>query len=145
LPDLPNVIGAVRQRLDDRAERLTLALPNYAAARRSALERLANRLIHPREFLGRQRNNLALLEHRLQVPLPARLKECQLRLDNLATRLSSVSFEAVLQRGFVLVTTTAGTPILSAAKIAPGAALKLKFHDGDIAATAAAKQGVLDL
>jgi exodeoxyribonuclease VII large subunit len=145
LPDLPNLIGAVRQRLDDRGERLTLALPNYAAARRSALERLTNRLIHPREFLGQQRNNLALLEHRLQAPLPARLRECQLRLDNLATRLSSVSFEAVLQRGFVLVTTTAGTPILSAAKIAPGAGLKLKFHDGDIAATAAAKQGVLDL
>jgi exodeoxyribonuclease VII large subunit len=145
LPDLPNLIGAVRQRLDDRGERLTLALPNYAAARRSALERLTNRLIHPREFLGQQRNNLALLEHRLQAPLPARLRECQLRLDNLATRLSSVSFEAVLQRGFVLVTTTAGTPILSAAKIAPGAALRLKFHDGDIAATAAAKQGVLDL
>jgi exodeoxyribonuclease VII large subunit len=145
LPDLPNLIGAARQRLDDRAERLTLALPNYAAARRSALERLANRLIHPREFLAAQRNNFSLLEHRLQVPLPARLRESRLRLDNLATRLNSVSYESVLRRGFVLVTTPAGTPILSAAKIAPGAALKLKFHDGDIAATAAAKQGVLDL
>jgi exodeoxyribonuclease VII large subunit len=145
LPDLPNLIGTTRQRLDDRAERLALALPNYAAARRSALERLANRLIHPREFLAAQRNNLALLQHRLAAPLPARLREGGLRLENLATRLGSVSYEAVLQRGFVLVTTVAGTPILSAAKIAPGAALKLKFHDGDIAATAAAKQGMLDL
>jgi exodeoxyribonuclease VII large subunit len=145
LPDLPNLIGTARQRLDDRAERLALALPNYAAARRSALERLANRLIHPREFLGRQRHNLSLLEHRLQAPLPARLRECRLRLDNFSNRLGSVSYAAVLQRGFVLVTTLKGAPILSATKVTPGAALTLKFHDGEIAAKAAGQQGMLDL
>ena len=145
LPDLPSLIGAARQRLDDRAERLTLALPNYAAARRNTLERLANRLIHPREFLGRQRNNLSLLEHRLRAPLPTRLEKSRLMLENLSTRLNSVSYEAVLQRGFVLVTTPKGTPILSARKITPGAALNLKFHDGEIAVTTSGKQGMLDL
>jgi exonuclease VII large subunit len=45
----------------------------------------------------------------------------------------------------VLVTTLKGTPILSASKVAPGAALNLKFHDGEIAAKAAPKQGLLDL
>jgi exodeoxyribonuclease VII large subunit len=145
LPDLPSLIGAVRQRLDDRAERLLLALPNYTAAKRIALERLAGRLIHPREFLGQQRNNFSLLEHRLRAPLPARLREAALRLENLGARLQSVSYESVLQRGFVLVTTPKGAPILSATKITPGAALNLKFHDGEIAVTAAGKQGVLDL
>jgi exodeoxyribonuclease VII large subunit len=124
---------------------LTLALPNYAAARRNALERLANRLIHPRELLGRQRQNLQLLEHRLQAPLPVRVRESRLRLENLAARLNAVSYEAVLQRGFVLVTTAKGTPILSAAKVTAGAALNLRFHDGEIAAAASGKQGVLDL
>jgi exodeoxyribonuclease VII large subunit len=145
LPDLPSLIGAARQRLDDRAERLTLALPNYAAARRNALERLASRLIHPREYLGRQRHNLELLQHRLETPLPARLRESRLKLENLATRLNSVSYESVLQRGFVLVTTPKGMPLLDAAKITPGATLNLKFHDGEVAAKALPKQAVLDL
>src|SRR6185312_15713283 len=39
LPDLPSLLGAARQRLDDRAERLALALPNLLAARRGALSR----------------------------------------------------------------------------------------------------------
>jgi exodeoxyribonuclease VII large subunit len=188
LPNLPNLLGAARQRLDDRAERLLLALPNYTHARRAALERLAARLIHPREFLARQRNQVALLSHRLDAPLPARIRETHLRLQNLATRLihpqeflarqrnridtlshrlqvppatrlseaklrlenlsarlNAVSYESVLQRGFVLVTTQKGTPILTAAKINPGDALNLKFHDGDIAAKAAPRQGMLDL
>ena len=33
LPDLPGLLGGARQRLDDRAERLVLALPNLLAAR----------------------------------------------------------------------------------------------------------------
>jgi exodeoxyribonuclease VII large subunit len=145
LPNLPNLLGSARQRLDDRAERLTLALPNYTAARRARLERLAGRLIHPREFLAAQRNRLALQSHRLQTPLPGRLREAQLRLENLASRLQSVSYEAVLQRGFVLVTTPQGKPILTAAKIHPGDSLSLKFHDGEIAAKATPQQQLLDL
>ncbi len=145
LPNLPQLLGSARQRLDDRAERLTLALPNYAAARRSALERLAGRLIHPREFLARNRNQIALLSHRLEAPLPGRLREARLRVENLSARLNAVSYESVLQRGFVLVTTPKGAPILSAAKISPGDALNLRFHDGEIAAKAIPKQGLLDL
>jgi exodeoxyribonuclease VII large subunit len=145
LPNLPSLLGAARQRLDDRAERLGLALPNYTAAKRARLERLAGRLIHPREFLAAQRNRLALQSHRLQTPLPGRLREAQLRLENLASRLQSVSYESVLQRGFVLVTTPQGKPILTATKIHPGDSLSLKFHDGEIAAKATPQQQFLDL
>jgi exodeoxyribonuclease VII large subunit len=144
LPDLPGLIGAARQRLDDRAERLGLALPNYAAARRSALERMAGRLIHPREILGRKRNEVLILAHRLDVPLPARLREAGLRVENFAARLGAVSYEAVLSRGFVLVTSVKGVPVLSAGKVGPGDALSLRFYDGEVAVKAAGKQGVLD-
>ena len=39
LPDLPGIVGAARQRLDDRAQRLRIALPNLLAARGAALLR----------------------------------------------------------------------------------------------------------
>jgi exodeoxyribonuclease VII large subunit len=138
LPDLPGIIGAARQRLDDRAERLAIALPNFVLTRHRKFDSLANRLIHPREFLLRQRNGLALLDHRLTAPLPARLRESRLRLENAAARLEAVSYTATLARGFALVTNRKGAPITTAAGVAPGAALTLRFADGEIAAKAAA-------
>ena len=145
LPDLPNMLGAARQRLDDRNERLGLALPNYAAARRTALERLANRLIHPREFLARRRGDVVVLSHRLAAPLPNRLRDAGTRLEGLGARLESVSYAAVLARGFALVTNAKGTAVSSAAAVAPGTALNVRFADGEVKVTAAGRQGVLPL
>jgi exodeoxyribonuclease VII large subunit len=144
LPDLPSMLGAARQRLDDRGERLGLALPNFAAAKRAGLERLANRLIHPREFLLRRRNDVALLNHRLAAPLPNRLRDSRTRLEGLSARLDSVSYAAVLARGFALVTNAKGA-VSSVTQVSPGAALNVRFADGEVKVTAAARQGVLPL
>jgi exodeoxyribonuclease VII large subunit len=145
LPDLPGILGAARQRLDDRAERLVLALPNFAAAKRAALERLVARLIHPREQIAAKRNALGILAHRLATPLPANLRENLLRVENFGARLSAVSYEAVLARGFALVTTPKNTPVVSAGAVAPGAALNIRFADGEVAVKAAPVQGSLGL
>jgi len=145
LPDLPSMLGAARQRLDDRGERLGLALPNYAAARRTGLERLANRLIHPREFLARRRGDVVVLSHRLAAPLPNRLRDAATRLEGFGARLESVSYAAVLARGFALVTNAKGSAVSSAAAVAPGAALNVRFADGEVKVTAAGRQGVLPL
>jgi exodeoxyribonuclease VII large subunit len=165
LPDLPAILSTARQRLDDRGERLGLALPNYVITQHRRLDSMANRLRHPREILLSARNRINLLDHRLNAalpkstqsaqrnldaaayrltaPLPGRLRESRLRLESLGARLDSVSYAAVLARGFALVTTPRGAPIQSAAKIAPGAALVIKFADGDVAAKAAPVQGSL--
>jgi exodeoxyribonuclease VII large subunit len=142
---LPGRLREANFRLENLGPRLTGALPNISADRRAAVERLANRLIHPREFLLRQRNQIDLLAHRLDGPPTGRLREAGLRLENLGARLNAVSYQAVLQRGFVLVTSPKGAPILTAAKIKPGDALNLNFHDGTVAARSAPQQGLLDL
>jgi exodeoxyribonuclease VII large subunit len=141
LPDLPGILGSARQRLDDRAERLSLALPNFAAAKRGGLERLAGRLIHPREQIAARRNALGLLAHRLAAPLPATLRENLLRVENFGARLGAVSYEAVLARGFALVTTPKGAPVVRADSVAPAADLKIRFADGEVAVKAGARQG----
>jgi exodeoxyribonuclease VII large subunit len=188
LPDLPAILGAARQRLDDRGERLTIALPNFLAGQHRRLDGAANRLRHPREFLVRGRHDLAVLEHRVgaawpgylrtaqkrldgaavklahpgerlaarrnflaltaqrwQAPLPGRLREARVLLDGLAARLDSVSYQSVLTRGFALVTNAKGTAVSAAAKVAPGAELKIRFADGEVKVKAAAQQGVLPL
>ncbi len=188
LPDLPAMLGAARQRLDDRAERLTLALPNYVAAQHRRMDWLTNRLRHPREILAQHRNTIALLDHRLanalpnllrnygkrldaaayrlaapgteisarrhrmtllaqrlDAPLPGRLREARLRLEHLSVRLDSVSYEAVLARGFALVTNAKGAPVQKAAEVAPNAALTIRFADGEVSVRAATKSAQLDL
>ena len=50
LPDLPALLGAARQRLDDRAERALLALPSLVARRRVVLTSVERRLPDPRSL-----------------------------------------------------------------------------------------------
>jgi exodeoxyribonuclease VII large subunit len=186
LPDLPGMLGAARQRVDDRAERLALAWPNFLAGRRHAQEGLAGRLIHPREVLARRRSEVVFLVHRLgaawprqaaqvqrvldglagrlrdpaegiaarrgrvmllgqrlEAPLPGRLREAGLRVGSFSERLEAVSYEAVLARGFALVTNAKGAAVVTAAQVRPGAALTVRFVDGEVAVKAAPVQGDL--
>ena len=186
LPDLPAMLGAARQRLDDRTERLTLSLPHFLAAKRGRVERLAlrhpreiifslrsritllgqnlntalpnllrtgskrldaagYRLTHPGSEILRRRGRIDMLGQRLAAPLPGQLREARLRLETLAARLDSASYERVLARGFALVTTPKGAPVTAAAKIAPGAGLKLRFADGAVSVRAEQKSAQLDL
>jgi len=70
LPDLPALLGGARQRLDDRSQRLLLALPNLLAARRSGLERAARRLPDLPAILRAARMEAATRAHRLLLALP---------------------------------------------------------------------------
>jgi exodeoxyribonuclease VII large subunit len=143
LPDLPAILGTARQRLDERGERLGLALPNYVITKHRRLDGIANRLRHPREILAQARNRVAQSSQRLATPLPGRLREARLRVESLGARLDAVSYAAVLARGFALVTTPKGVPVQHAAKVAPGAALVVRFADGHVNVKADSKQGSL--
>jgi exodeoxyribonuclease VII large subunit len=150
LPDLPALVGAARQRLDDRGERLVLALPALLTGRRAALDRLAGRLLHPRELIAAKRHQVALLAQRLAVPATARLRESRLRLDAAAARLESVSYNAVLARGFALAINSKGEAVTSAQSAAATRRLTIRFHDGDVGVQTSARgtgaaQPMLDL
>ena len=158
LPDLPSLLGAARQRVDDRAERLLLALPNLVAARRAALER-GGRLPTPHGAIAAKRGRLDFagahltsgLRHAVSVarvragrtmarltdaPLRAGLREARAHLGGLAGRLNSVSPDAVLRRGYALVFDNAGHPVTAAAAIKPGDRLRVRLADGEVRATA---------
>ncbi|WP_160121977.1 exodeoxyribonuclease VII large subunit [Rhodovarius lipocyclicus] len=150
LPAMPDILASLRQRLDDRGERLRQALPGLLAAKRAALTRL--HLPHPREGIAARRGALALLAERLrggfasgqarrraapvlarfnEGPVLALLRERRTALGGLAARLESVSYQAVLARGFALVRDARGRAVTHAAEVKPGAALTIAFQDGE--------------
>ena len=163
LPDLPSLLGTVRQRLDDRAQRLALALPALVRQRRAGLVDVERHLLAPTALLAARRATLTLLQTRQRAalregitarvlprltaaPLLARLREARAQLAGLAARLHSVSHHAVLARGYAAVFDAADQPLTSAAAVKPGATLRIAFADGDVRATAARadrRQGAL--
>ncbi len=169
MPDLAGRVRASHQAVEARGVRLLLALPNLLAVRRAGLVQL--RMPPPRSLAAAQRAQVRLvgagldaarqqamarqhiqagriLDRLSPAPLRGAIREAQARLDGLTARLSSVSHNAVLARGYAMVY-QGSEPVTQAAAIRPGAFLRLRFADGDVAATAAGKaaggQGLLPI
>jgi exodeoxyribonuclease VII large subunit len=157
LPDPVRLLEDAMQGLDGERERLENAVEGYVALR---TERVASaRLRHPRELLDQAVSRVADFAARLRpatagllarrtenfatLDAAARMGRCAARLVADATRhlghaaqvLESLSYERVLERGFVLARDAAGEPVTEAAATAPGMALSLRFHDGEVPAT----------
>ena len=138
LPDLVSLAGQARLRLEDRSQRLDLALPNLLTARRGAFGRIGDRLLPALRHNVAQRHTRAagILDRLSVVPLQALLRERRTRLEGLARQLKSVSPLEVLARGYVLVTDSAHKPVTAATQVTPGQELNLRFCDGERKATA---------
>lgn len=155
LPDVPARLAQSRQRLDDVGDRLPRALAAALTARRQALAAL--RVPHPREGILARRASVQALSLRLSAawgrgrdaraaapaiarlspaPVLALVRQKRAVLEGLSARLDSASYQSVLARGFALVRDADGHAVTTAARIAPGAALRLTFADGDVRATA---------
>ena len=118
LPDPRSLLGLATQRLDDRAERLSLALRHLARLAEGRLQDMPQRLARAaRRFVADREARLQALAGRLQSWQQAQ--------------------ESVMARGYVRVRGDSGTVLTDAAHVAPGAALLLEFHDGAVPATAA--------
>ena len=166
LPDLPSILATARMRLDDRAQRLDLAVPNLLAARRGALLRAERHIENPGALIAARRGALNLVAVRLLSALRAgvhghrvaasrisprlsaagiqqRLREQRGRLEVLGARLEGASYARVLARGFVLVRDSGGHAVTQATQVKPGARLKLVFGDGEVGVAAEGRQARL--
>ena len=83
LPDLPAILAAARQRLDDRAQRLDLSPPNLLAARAAALHRAERYIPDPHALIAARRAGLGNAGLRLLAALRggvARHREVAIRI-----------------------------------------------------------------
>jgi len=137
LPEPVRLLEAASQRLDDWTERLRNGAQNLIATRTAALQRLAAGL-RPATLaaeIADAGERVGKLGERLQ-PAAARLVERRgERLEGLGLRLVSVSYERVLERGYVVVRDAEDRPVTSAGALDAGDAIALSFADGEARAT----------
>jgi exodeoxyribonuclease VII large subunit len=70
LPDLPGLLGAVRQRMDDRGHRLSMALPNLLGIRRNALVAAERHMPSPHALIALRRSQVTIASGQLRAALP---------------------------------------------------------------------------
>jgi len=131
------LLALPRQRLDDAAERLPMALAGLAGRRRAGLaaaaDRLSVRLL--REQVARERARLARPQAQPSVALlAARAGAARARLEATWRMLVALSPEATLARGYALVFDRAGRLVRSAAGARTAGRVRLRFSDGEAGA-----------
>jgi exodeoxyribonuclease VII large subunit len=134
LPRLEDIIALPRQRFDACEKRLARALLANTRAHHTRYVRTASRL-RP----GPIRQHIAICGERIRT---AQARSGQALLNRLAARrdrlessgklLASLSYQGVLQRGFVLVRDSDGRMVRNAANLHAGDALELEFRDGRV-------------
>lgn len=138
LPRADQLFAQPRQRFDVASERLSNALRrNLDAHRRGFIQAAA--LLRPQGLknrLGQANERVEALAARLDRCHKARLSEAARKLEGLTRILDSVSYRAVLARGFALVRTADGSLKREAAQISSGETLSLTFADGSVSVTA---------
>jgi exodeoxyribonuclease VII large subunit len=136
LPDPQDLLGAAAQRLDDRSERLRLAIGARFAAARQRLD-LAAAGLRPTVLaadVARARDRFGDVERRMTAAIARCIESKRDATDNFAGRLATHSerHESLLARGYVVVRDGAERVVTDAVKVRPGAALELEFYDGKV-------------
>jgi exodeoxyribonuclease VII large subunit len=133
---LQSLIGRRSQRLDDLRHRLALAANRRLRARASQLAALSARLQRQnpavRLALARRRQEAASqsLSRLARTTIAARAA----RLDRATARLAALSPLAVLNRGYAMVYTAAGTLLRNATEAHPGQTIRARLASGSVTA-----------
>ena len=144
LPQPRAVIEDCWRRLDDRADRLKLALPNLLAKRERDLERLTIGLEHAvklavqgeRGRLDKARLRLDQISGRLAPAMTRLLADHGRAVESHGKLLESYSYRGVLARGFAVLRDADGAPLQSVRQVEAGATLKVELQDGQVAVVA---------
>jgi exodeoxyribonuclease VII large subunit len=138
LPKPDDVLALVRQRFDAAAARLPQALRGNVQHHRLELTRSAGRLNaaplrqRTRELASRLGDSQA----RMKASVLRLIATKNERLTSEAKLFAALNYTSVLSRGFAVVMDTKGKPLKTAAEIAEGQSLKIRFSDDTLGAIA---------
>ena len=108
IPNLQQILNESSQKLDDRIERLHVAFSNFVTNKKHMINIINLKPYHIENILNKQQNTL----------------------ENLSTRLQSVSIESVLQRGFAWVKNNQHQTIYTIKQAKQSSIINIQFVDG---------------
>lgn len=117
IPNLEQILQEATQKFDDRMERLQLAFKNFVQNKKRQVELCGLKPFYIRNIIEKKQENL----------------------NNLLLRLSSVSVEAVLKRGFAWIKDDNGQTVYGAGAAQKAKSLDLRFADGSMTAVPVTK------
>ncbi|MFY9287718.1 MAG: exodeoxyribonuclease VII large subunit [Alphaproteobacteria bacterium] len=130
LGDPMRAIEPLLQRLDERAERLSLAWQGYYDRRLSRTLEAGGRLRHPRDLLQIASQRLDHLGHKMGTGWREIYVRKHNQLESLGKELGHLSPKAVLGRGYALIQNTEGQVITSRKEAKKGDKVRIEFYDG---------------
>ena len=133
-------IARQRRQLDHLAHRLGGALAQICARRRQTLGALGQRLTVARPQTERAARRLDALAHRLDAAGRQALDERRANLARFAAALAHLNPQAVLERGYSLVTDEHGVIVRDSRTLEPNARIAVCFRHGRAEATVVATQ-----
>ncbi|MEZ7911540.1 MAG: exodeoxyribonuclease VII large subunit [Propionivibrio sp.] len=133
-------IARQRRQLDHLAHRLGGALAQICARRRQTLGALGQRLTVARPQTERAARRLDALAHRLDAAGHQALDERRANLARFAAALAHLNPQAVLERGYSLVTDEHGVIVRDSRTLEPNARIAVCFRHGRAEATVIATQ-----
>ncbi|HWB46609.1 MAG TPA: exodeoxyribonuclease VII large subunit, partial [Hyphomicrobiaceae bacterium] len=131
-------VAQLHDRVDTLGRRADASLGRLTGPRRARLERIGGRL-RPRPLRNRIlqcRERLDALDRRARGCLAAKVAGSRNHLEGCGKLLASLSYHAVLARGFALVRDAEGRTVRAAAGVVSGQRLDIELADGHIDAEA---------
>ncbi len=128
LGDPMRLLEAAMQRLDERADRLTVAVRADRDRKQAQFNEVAARLVHPRERIGAAARLLDQLAARLDRAAQTRFATSQERFARLDGLLESYSYQNVLARGFTVVRDAEDRLVVDPAHLTPAMPVAIEYH-----------------
>jgi len=135
LPSPREILALASQRFDELAERLPRGLKTVTQQKAIGLNRLIGGLSLARltQTVSFQQGRVKAITDRLEPSYRRSLTDLDRRLDSAGRMLENLSFERVLDRGFVLVSDANGKPVARAEGLLAGDQLQARFADSILA------------
>jgi exodeoxyribonuclease VII large subunit len=127
-------IAEIQQNLDDRQALLEATMDDIIAAQREALTHIDRDLAHfsPINAIRNHRQRIDDFTQRLDRAQTILFKQLRERLDARSRALHAASPQAILERGYAIVTRADGKRIVSELDAKPGDAITLQLRDGQL-------------
>ncbi len=127
LGDPARLLEIKMQSLDHLSDKITSVFRQYILEKKSGVGEMGARLRHPQDRIEEAKRSLGSWVERMKILGTKLMEKKETELKNLASMLDVLSFESILERGFVVVHGADNNLITEATKTQAGQQVQLQF------------------